>query len=562
MVATKNLDIEIRGSRESRGPAPTLAAVNRARVPGGLPRREVVLSGLVAVVVAGLVFARYGINGDMSRDEGIYAYAGQQLARGVAPYASIFDPKGPVAAVIAGVAAWVGGLLGLTDFYLIRVAFFACALASVAAMHLLATRLWHSWLAGLTAALALVAIPAFAMDALPGPDAKTPGVALVLLAMLYLVERRWFGAGVLASLAVLTWQPWFVYALVAVLLAACRSAAGERLQAVARVVAGGLLPLVLTVIGFAAAGALGDLYTATLDYPLTGVQRQPETFAEHVGLIAQVVADYGGGSFFWTGVVLLLVAVVVDVVRHPGRSALGRPLVAVVLLTGIGEFGYALVDFQGYPDLYALLPYAALGFGGLVGLVTQLLRPRLEAGPVRLAMSAVLVVALLATSWLSWERAAQDPLRGALVAERSDACGLSRIVVPGTPLWSLGDPMPLVLTHRTNPEPFVYLSAGVDQWKVDHTRGGLRGWVAQIRRSHPSVIVFQTFRGPIHDQLAAMLAHAAFRTRFLGQWQLFVDREAIVRARTVRVRLTRQPTEVATGRHGRPLPAFGCGTAR
>src|SRR3978361_1727049 len=125
-----------RGIRRPRGAGPTKG-----------------VGGLVSVAVAVALFTRFDIDGALSRDEGIYAYGGQQLAHGVPPYASIFDPKAPLATMIAGVAAWLARLLGRSDVAAIRGAFFLCAVLTVLAVYLLAVRLFGSVLGGLTAAV-------------------------------------------------------------------------------------------------------------------------------------------------------------------------------------------------------------------------------------------------------------------------------------------------------------------------------------------------------------------------------------------------------------------------
>lgn len=513
-----------------------------------------VAGAVVAVAASAWMFWPFGLNGFLFRDEAIYLYAGQQLVRGVPPYTSIFDPKGPVASVVAAAGVWLADLTGHVDYYVARLAFLTCAVLAVLALYLLAARLWRSGLAGLTAALALAAVPAFARDALAGPDAKTPGVLLAVVAMLLLVERRWFWAGIACSLAVLTWQPYFVYALDALLVAAWLGGSGARLRSVLRVVVGGLVPVSVTVVGYAVAGHLGDLWEATVVYPLLAPHGQPRTVGDDLHTIATVVGKYGGGPLFWIGVGLLLVAVVVDAATHrPWRSALARPLVAVVLLTGLGNFAFAATNFQGYQDLYALLPYMGLGFGGLVGLLVHAGR-----GSARTWVSGLVVAALVALVVLRWQQAHDDPENGELVAQRSNACGLSRIIAPGTSLYALGDPTPLVLTHRTNPDRFIYLASEVDRWKVEHTPGGVRAWWRQIDDGNPSVIVLQSFSGAIHDKLVQSALGAGYHPRFLGTWRLFVTTKSLHRARAHDVQLTRGRRPVATRADGRPLPAFHC----
>src|SRR5438477_3834815 len=112
-----------------------------------------VVGGVGPLVVAVLLWTRYSIDGRFSRDEGIYAYGGQRMTHGVAPYASIFDPKGPGATILCGWGAAIAHLLGSDDLLTMRVLFFVVALLTVLAVYLLALELWHSVVGAVVAAL-------------------------------------------------------------------------------------------------------------------------------------------------------------------------------------------------------------------------------------------------------------------------------------------------------------------------------------------------------------------------------------------------------------------------
>ena len=62
------------------------------------------------------------------------------------------------------------------------------------------------------------------------------------------------------------------------------------------------------------------------------------------------------------------------------------------------------------------------------------------------------VMAALSLTWFK-----PDTLReGNLVAQRSHACAVHRLLASGGGLYSLGEPTPLVMTHRRNPDRYVY----------------------------------------------------------------------------------------------------------
>lgn len=514
---------------------------------------------VISVALAVALYTRFGINGALSRDEGIYTYGGQQLTHGVPPYASIFDPKTPLATMIAGAAAAVARAVGRNDIYLIRVAFFACSVLTVLAVYVLAVRLWRSVVAGLVAALVFTSFDAFAVDALSGPDAKTPGILLAVVSMWLTARRQWFWAALAGGLAFLVWQPLVFYPVVTVLVAGVYATPGRRLRALGGSVLGAAIPVILVTCYFAVTGALAKFLESAVIFPAVGIQRGTETVAARLAKIATVVHQSCGlgGVLFWAGLLLLLLVVAATLGQGGGwRRALREPLVCVVLTTFVAQAGYAASDFQGYPDLYPLLPYAGLGVGGAVGLAMN----RLRHAPARVATTVFALVGVVALTGFSWSSFTNNPMHNDdFMVQRSSACAISRVLVPGHPLYSLGDPRPLALTHRRNPDRFIYLGSGVDHWKIAHTPGGLEGWAAQIRAAHPSVVVLRGWHTKVTPLLVERLKAAGYRQGYIGQWRVFLGRAARARAHAQGVKVTHRPTEHALDRSGRELSTGRCG---
>src|SRR3954463_10131255 len=101
--------------------SPADVATVAHRVGGrAAPRRAERLAPVGGAVLAGLIalalFLQFSIDDVLKRDEAIYAYGGQQLVEGVAPYASVFDPKTPLGtgfpAIGGGAARAAGGARG------------------------------------------------------------------------------------------------------------------------------------------------------------------------------------------------------------------------------------------------------------------------------------------------------------------------------------------------------------------------------------------------------------------------------------------------------------------
>jgi hypothetical protein len=541
-------------------------------VRSGLRNEQGVAIGaaVAALVVAVLLYTRFSVHGDFVRDEGIYAYGGQRLADdGVAPYASIFDPKTPLATILCAFGAAIGRLLGRSELTMIRVVFFLCSVLTVLAVYLLAARLFRSVLGALVASVVFASFFYFASDALTGPDAKTPGVLFSVLAMWFAARRQWFWSGVLGGLALLVWQPLILYVLVAVVVAVFvgprdegeSSTEGRHWRSGAAVLLGAVIPVAVTSIYFALAGAFGDFIESALVFPLTGVQRAPETFHHHVKLILNIISreyHFSGGLLEAGLICLVLLAGWAFVSRRGNvRGALADPLVSIVFVTAVLQVLYALYDFQGGPDVFPLLPYGALGIGGVAGLAAT----KLAGSAARVAAIAAFCAAALALTVYSWQVFSDDRLghRG-LRDLLANACGIERIATPQAGLLSLGDPMPLVLTHSVNPDRYIFLGSGVDKWKVQHTTGGFAGWTSQIQAEHPGIVVLQSWTSPDQyaKRMAQWLAQAGYHPSYLGRWRVYLSPDARLRARGHGVRLTRAPTKFATGLRGRRLPAGSC----
>ena len=510
-----------------------------------------------STIVAVLLFVRWGINGKLSRDEAIYTYGGQQLAHGVAPYASIFDPKSPGATMLAGISAAVGHLFGRNDVYFIRLGFFLLSLLTVIAVYALAVWLWRSVAAGVVAAVVFAAFTGFAEDALSGPDAKTPGIAAIVFAMWLACRRMWFWSGIACGIAFVVWQPLMFFPIVIAIVALLTSERGARLQAFVRAAAGSLLPFVAVCIYFAIVGAFGKFVEAAFVFPLTGVQRGPVTLTHRITRIAGVVhSSYGvSGVLLWVGMLVLVVVAAVRVARTrpQWRAALADPLICIVLLTLATQLIYAFADFQGYPDVYPLLPYGAIGMGGLAAIAVSAARSdSVRNVTTSVVLSVTLVFAALSWVWFGSDRSNSNALR----LQRADACAVQRIA--GNGVWALGDAAPLVLTHRKNPDRYIYLGSGVDRWRNKHTTGGFDAWTAKIQSVAPDVVVIAGWHSGVRTRITRWLHQNGYVARFVGPWVVFVTPAAIEAARQHGVQLEPEASEYATGPRGNMLPAAPC----
>jgi hypothetical protein len=485
--------------------------------------------GAAALVIAVVLFTRFSINDNFWRDEAIYAYGGQQLADGIPVYSGIFDPKPPLPTFLDAVGVLSARAVDKNDLTAMRAEFFVFALLTVVAIYLLGLWLWRSPLAALAGAVTFASFQGFAQDALGGPDAKTPGILLMVVSLALLARRRWFLAGIAGSLAFLDWQPLGICAAAAVVGAILVNEPEEdaRWKRGARALGGVAIPIAATVLFLLIDGGLSRFIEASFTFPATGLRRGHVTLGGNIDTIVRVVNQHYGHTrvLFWGGLVLLVAVLAAWLAR--GRSRVP----ALVVLGTLAAFAVASIyDFQGYPDLYPLLPYAGIGIGGAVAFAAPYVNGawarRVAAG---LVLAAVVALTALSAHWFS-----VAPDSGpSLHKERAQAAKIQRLLRPGERLYALGDPTLLVLTHRRNPTRYIYLGSGVDHWAVDHTFGSLAGWQAEIRAANPAIVVMNLWRSDLALQMRMWLKSTYGPGKFLGNWRLFVRPD--VRARAARM---------------------------
>jgi hypothetical protein len=514
--------------------------------------RPQVAGGVVAVTIAAIIYSQFNLYGHLGRDSAIYVYGGQRFTHGVPPYASIMDPKGPLPSILCGFGVAVARLFGRNDIYVIRAEFCALSIFAALGIYLLVLELWHSVVAGVVAAAVFASFKMFAYDALSGPDGHTPGIVFVIFALWLTVRRQWYLAGVAASLAFFSWQPLFAYPAVVLLCAAVWSR-GHRRRAIARNVAGGATPFVVLAVFFAATGYPGKFFEGTFIFPLVGVYRPPASISDRLRWIFRdIPRSYGPDVvLLWAGLILLVVIAVCAVVsaRSEWRAAATSPLILLIMLSLVLQVAYVLYDYIGWTHSFPLLPYAALGIGGSTAYLLRAVR-RFSwpyAHPAAGVAMLAAVVALTAVSAVAYYQPSDNSM---LRGEVASACALQQSMVPGTRLWSIDNPIPLVLLHRENPDNYPYVGSGLAGWRVSHTPGGFRAWMRQIKATS-SVVTLDYWRpAPLRNPVMRWLRSHGYKRGFIGTWQVYVTPKARAHMRAHSIALSKK-------RHTWPLTPDG-----
>ena len=430
-----------------------------------------VIAGLVALVV----YALHGLQTSLFRDQATFVYGGQQFVHGTPPYRGVFNSVGPLGDMTAGVGIWLGRLVGLDDLTGARLIYLLLSAACVAALSVLAREALRSRAAGVLAPSAFLTFTTFLKLATGGPREKTVMVLCLEIALLLLLRRRWFGAGLLTALAALTWQPVILAAGVAGFVAILVSGA-PRLRAWAGYVVGGVVPTALLVAYFLAEGALK---VAVWGFVAVNVGTTQPTILDSWRLLT---GDYG-----WSLVVIVigwagsLVAAGVALIRAR-RGGATPDVDRAVLVIGSGALVAGLwtcYAINGAADLFVVLPFAALGVAAVLLALGRHLGPtiarRLCATGVALAVATGCVEAVTTRDH-------------SLPAERRDVTRMAAAVPPGSSVVSIYAPEVLVLAHRRNPDPWQLSSSTISQFLDDHLPRGLAGYADTISRRQPALV--------------------------------------------------------------------------
>ncbi|HEU5036900.1 MAG TPA: hypothetical protein VFT70_07840 [Nocardioides sp.] len=435
--------------------------------------RTAATDGLLVGLVATVVYALRGFDGPLDRDLGVFVYGGERVAAGVPSYVGIFNSVGPLADALPGLAIWAGGHVGVDPVRAARLLFLALAVGCCVLLSVLARDVLGSRAAAYLAPAALLTFAEFSQLAANGPREKTAMVFLLLATLLLLGRRRWLAAGVTTALATLTWQPVLLVATTAAAVAVVRAGTG-RVRAAVTWVAGGAATTGVFGAWFLAHGALR---TAVEGFVVVNVRytRQPS-----------LVTDFDTLSeAFWTSYHASLLLVPVGLVALAAVVARDVSRTAVVGSAALAATAWTVAVVNGPPDLFVLLPFAALGLAGaVVGLAA-----RVPRGSARALVGSAVVVAL-AVAALDGVTTRDDTL----TKQRADVAGVLGAAPPGATILSINAPGALALAGRTNPTRYQVFDSAMDRYLDDHWPGGLRGYADWIGRTRPTLVAFSAGR--------------------------------------------------------------------
>ena len=280
---------------------PTKSAAQSPYADAFTPGQRWALLGLIIVLV---VFARIRfLDVPLERDEGEYAYIGQQLLHGFSPYSAAYTMKFPGTSLMYALMLALFGQTGQG----IHLGFLLMNCATVLLLYFLCKKLANDVAAiiasGTYAVLSLSpSVFGFAAHATHFVVLPAIGGALVLLSALEKNRvSHYVLSGILFGLAFLMKQPGIFFAVFGVTYAGVRLFASptlplkEKISKLALLLFSTLLPLLVLMAWLSVAGVFGTFWFWTVQYAATVWIASP-SFIGFSSLPAQVSSR--GGRFF------------------------------------------------------------------------------------------------------------------------------------------------------------------------------------------------------------------------------------------------------------------------
>jgi hypothetical protein len=260
------------------------------------------------------------------------------------------------------------------------------------------------------------------------------------------------------------------------------AASGERIQALARIAVGGCVPVAVFGLWFAVEGTWRESLDAF--WLINARYTTADPLVPRLGPEWRELQEaYGVSLVFLVGGLAALAVLSIGVfsrrVRrdHPSVSTLAG--YAVAALVGLA---WNLREYDDWPDLFPLLPLAAIGIGGLVLGATH----RWSA---RSAVIAGAAWALAVTAIAVHDSATTRDYR--LVEQRESVAAVLDRLPPDATITSLEAPQALVLTGRRNPTRHQMFSKGLDDYLNDTWPGGIDGFRRDVVAAGPDLIVMR-----------------------------------------------------------------------
>ena len=497
----------------------------RDRHQAVLPWGKIALPVLVFILTA-FIYGQFGFQGKLYRDDANLLYSSQRMAEGVPPYISIFNHTVPLPPLLGGLGVVISKKMGWNDLYTVRFLFFMIGCLTAVSVYFLGSAFGGSQWIGFMVALVFIQFFPFAKSAISGPQKKVPMVLFEVLALLLTSKKRWFWAGLCGSLAFLTWQAMGIFPIVTLFLAAI-SPEKDRLQNILRTTAGIVLPLIFVISYFYFYGAFWQLLDGAILFNIRHIDRRTTSlFYPFFRLIYVVGFRYDALLLpILIGLIMMVYISLRKISQYSSfKALLNRDPFAPLLITFPAPLLWSLIDFQGIPDFFVFLPYVSIGFGYFIDVIFQQMKelllknrshPFYQRAPqfFLIGLVAALIAFAEVNVFLHKDSELGNQKKGAIEIEHRFGREVRFL--------SIGTPELLVLLHRENPNPYVFIISGIDRYIHEKSNNGFEGWLKELEAFRPEVIGFGETHGRHTPKLMDWM-NSNYHPEQIGPWHIYV----------------------------------------
>lgn len=443
---------------------------------------------LFIFIISLILYLSVGLNAPLQRDPGIYVYSAQRVSEGIPPYKSIFDHKSPGAPLLLGGALKVyrmfssnilGEILFLRILTIILISLIPVILFLIAKEFLGEKPAFIS-------ALVFITFWGFSYFAAGGPRPKSFMLLFEVLFLYLMIKRNYFWAGFFASAAAIVWQPLILFCLAGLYLSI------KEKRAMAFIWGGSILPI-LTVIYFLYHGALSYLWEGAVVFNLKYLMAN-SLMTNLYNIKVSLLNNYRNSVPFILLGVFFFPFFLLDKKTHK-----------ILLYTFPLPILWSLADFQGAPDLYPLLPYAALGMGYLI--------KKFELKKVEYYTLIILLI-LIAFFPIEKNNTLKRQYEEVRIIKKRFK---GRIATIGAPHF-------MALAGIKNPSRYVFILRGIDRKIEKEYSGGIKGWLNFLSRKNPRIIVFGQTKGQHAPEIRRWLNKNFHRVKRKGYFKIYLKK--------------------------------------
>lgn len=455
----------------------------------------------VFVITAAILFMYRPFSQAEVGDSALYDYLAQEIVRGHLPYRDVVEIKTPGSFYLSALVMKAGSFLAVRDVIAARMLHIVMAGLLSAIVFVVGEVFFRDRLAGLIGALAPLMSDHYANWTAGGGQPKLPMILFGMLALLLIGKGRPFWAGFCSMLSCLCWQPGLLFTATAVLVFSNYLTRWRDLRAL-KVLIGASIPLLVMVLYFHSKGALRDLWTWTIAFNYgVNAQHTLRTTSESLSHFLGVSLRVFGLWFILlalsiSGFVLTAIDRLQARIEHGLQVSASESYQDSILIAPLVYVGFCLIRFNAAPYLLPLFPFLTLFAGRCISNLIARLRSSVSFEVVaRMPAAALLLIAAV----ILWRGIHFQFERGlTLQAQDKDFKVISEMLNADDKIFVHGSIEILVLTKRSNMNPYVFLDWGKDDYLAAGRPAGFSAVVDEMEKQAPKIVALARLQKVTH----------------------------------------------------------------